>query len=219
MPRWPNSNDKPAIVYRAVNLINGKSYVGISVRTLGERAAQHFKEARLNKHMSSALHSAVRKYGSEMFRFVELRACADADEAKTEERRLIALWKPEYNLTAGGDGSLGYRWTKEQRAKFKPSRYWLGKKRSPETIQKIRQTKIGKPRAPLPGHTIEANRVRFTLLGLKNGKPVTAYPDALTFLSARAAADHYGLNRLSVCQAAQRGTCLYGHRFEYGGVS
>ena len=246
MPRWPNSNDKPAIVYRAVNLINGKSYVGITIIGLIERRKSHLRNALL-QGKRTALHAAIRKYGADMIRFSVIKHCINADEAKAEERRLIAAWHPEYNLTIGGDGSIGYRWTQEQREKFRTTmpRYWLGKKHPPEfgeacrkrrlgttlsaeTRKKIGLANIGKQHPlevrlkisaakkgkPLSLQTIAAQRKVAAAISMLKARPVTVYPDAITFRSTRDAAEHYGLNLESAHDAANRGYPIFGLRLE-----
>ena len=171
MPRWPNSNDKPAIVYRAVNLINGKSYVGITTMGVSERSKVHFRDARRNK-TKIGLQAAIRKYGAEMFRFFVVQRCASATDAKAEEKRLIALWHPEYNLTIGGDGCSGYRWTDEQREGLskKASRYWLGKKLPEHVAIALRlsmRAKLHSPTSRVKAAAALRGRTRPAEVGLK----------------------------------------------------
>lgn len=70
--------------------------------------------------------------------------CPDWEYAKAMEIAAIKAMRPEYNQTAGGDGSFGYRHTEEHKRymsqKMRGVRHWVGKKHSPETIQKMRES-------------------------------------------------------------------------------
>ena len=53
-------------IYKITNLVNGKSYVGQTIRTIEERWKQHIKDSKGNKD-DFYLHRAIRKYGKENF--------------------------------------------------------------------------------------------------------------------------------------------------------
>jgi hypothetical protein len=83
---------------------------------------------------------------------VQIEAYWDTDkEAKDHEKLLISCFKDMgmklVNLTAGGDGSFGYKWTEEQLQRH-PTRTMpnsmTGKKHSDETKAKIAQKAIGR---------------------------------------------------------------------------
>lgn len=99
-------NTRPAIVYQATNLINGNTYIGITVKSLRSRATQHWCQRIESK---TAMGRALQKYGRDMIRFRTLIRCKTFSEALREEVRLIALFRPRYNLTSGGEGSAGSR--------------------------------------------------------------------------------------------------------------
>lgn len=147
-----------AIVYKAINLINGESYIGITMRPFDIRRGEHLRKSRFLK---SKFACAINKYGAEMFLFSIVKECQTFDEAKAEEQRLIALWKPEYNLTAGGDGVLGLRHSAEQRKRWSEQRRGKSFPRRPmslEARQRLSALRRGKPAARAAGwkHTDEA---------------------------------------------------------------
>jgi group I intron endonuclease len=52
-------------IYKITNKINGKVYIGKTVRTVEQRWAQHLADA--HRRSSPLLHNAIRKYGSDAF--------------------------------------------------------------------------------------------------------------------------------------------------------
>lgn len=108
---------KPTIIYMVTNLIDGKRYIGITCRYLSQRKSKHFYSAE-KENSQTYFHRAIRKYGREFFKFSVMKTCLTYDEATSEEIRLIATLKPEYNQTLGGDGYLGWNPTKEHRQKI-----------------------------------------------------------------------------------------------------
>ncbi len=85
--------------------------------------------------------AAIRKYGKDNIKFEVLAVCPSWEYAKETERLCIAAFKPEYNLTAGGDGCLGYRHTEVSKAHLrkinKGRQPWLGKQHHPSTKAKM----------------------------------------------------------------------------------
>lgn len=118
-------------VYKIINTINGKFYVGSAVK-LSRRRARHFSELRHNAHNNGKLQAAWNKYGEAAFIFVIVETLADdADTLAAED-----VWLKEhvgkdycYNigLTAtaphlGAKGTLsptwGYKHTEEAKARI-----------------------------------------------------------------------------------------------------
>lgn len=218
------SPTKPTIVYQATNLVNGKRYVGITARALSGRMAVHRADAKKGSQTHFA--RALRLFGFDLFRFRIIKICLTRDEALAEERRLIALWRPGYNMTSGGDGgSLGTTHSAESRRRMSEAhRGWKnpyrGIPRDPSVIQKMVATRRARGNyvwhgVKPTGSAIEKMRAtkRATgadqRLGRITAKPVRCLNDGLTFPSARAAALHYGLwsNCVSrVCCGTMKGT-------------
>lgn len=142
-----------AVVYKAVNLVNGHSYIGFTTQGLARREWQHRKDARCKKG-GFRFHAAMRKYGQENFVFDLMADFAGDDElAKLYEREAIAKYKPEYNLSYGGDGG---RLSEETRAKISAAHMGrvgthLGKKFSEEHKKRIGDAQRGKPKPSLLG--------------------------------------------------------------------
>lgn len=85
--------------------LNGKQYIGLTTQTLNIRWSEHLSRSRY-KQYSSAIHSAIRKYGKENF-IIESIACAcTIEDLKALEVILIEQYntfRAGYNLTEGGD--------------------------------------------------------------------------------------------------------------------
>ena len=96
------------IIYKATNKVNGKSYIGQTIRTLYERKKSHFNVAYNNPQF--AFHNAIRKYGKENFKWEILCGCKDIDELNKKEKYYIKEYKTfgknGYNMTTGREGFI-----------------------------------------------------------------------------------------------------------------
>jgi|SRR5208282_827790 len=98
-------------IYRFINTINGKVYIGKSVHPEGQRKQEHIKAALTGKGYCPAFYAAIRKYGANAFKFEVIHRAQTFVELSKMETFFIILHqshKPEngYNLTLGGDGVL-----------------------------------------------------------------------------------------------------------------
>ena len=63
------------IIYRVLNTINGKSYIGLTTLSLGERKHKHWLNSRNpEKNKRQALYLAINKYGWDSFEWQEVTA-------------------------------------------------------------------------------------------------------------------------------------------------
>jgi len=120
------------LIYRAVNTINGKSYVGKTEKTFDERKSDHLNKAKRDKGF--AFHAAIRKYGEESFVW-EVIDDTISDEVllNQKEEHYIALYESfglkGYNMTKGGEGQKGWvpsaetraLWSKQRKGKPSPN--------------------------------------------------------------------------------------------------
>ena len=156
-----------AIVYRAVNRVNGHSYIGYTARGLKVRKYQHLFVAR--KGGGNHFHRAIRKHGEENFVFEIMGEFGDDEDlAKVYEIEAIAKYRPEYNLSYGGEGGTMHESTRAKIAEANSRRVYTdemrknagdaqrGKKRSDETREKLRVAGLGRKHTP---ETIEKMRV------------------------------------------------------------
>lgn len=94
-------------IYIIKNLVNGKVYIGQSVRAQ-QRWSAHKSETKLNKPTdTSALHKAMRKYGIENFTMEILERTLDYNAREQFYiKHYNALIPNGYNIALGGDGNL-----------------------------------------------------------------------------------------------------------------
>jgi group I intron endonuclease len=153
-------------VYKVVQKSTGREYVGITSRPPLVRWKEHLYDA---QRARSFLHNAIRKHGEADFEFKVVAELPTFEEAKIAEQILIALERPAFNLTAGGDGTRGYLRSEETRQKLAAGR--RGKKHSDETRQKISEAVsaalLGNQRAKGVKHSAET---RAKLSALRTGK-------------------------------------------------
>lgn len=92
------------IVYLATNKINGKQYVGQTVRSLEERWRDHCRVVDEN-----FFHRAIRKYGADNFSVKIIDAAETVEELDEKEMfwisKLNTLFPSGYNLREGGNVS------------------------------------------------------------------------------------------------------------------
>lgn len=108
-------------VYLAVNLVNGKRYVGKTVGRMYVRRRSHIRESvSVGRRQCRAFHSALRKYGVGSFKWSVLYVSDDERKLHRAEkryiRRLMAKAPNGYNLTDGGEGVSGMAVSEKTRA-------------------------------------------------------------------------------------------------------
>ena len=98
-------------IYKITNKLNGKFYVGKTMKSLSTRFYKHCYDA-VKRNSRCYFHKAIRKYGKENFVIEELEVCKN--DLGNREIFWISSLNPEYNQTLGGDGGmLGYSHTQD----------------------------------------------------------------------------------------------------------
>jgi len=103
-------------VYSITHRASGREYIGITSGCARKRWARHLWDGRRGR--GTRIARALRKYGKDAFDFKVEAEVSTFDEAKIAEKRAIAARRPAFNLTAGGDGTVGYVPGAETRAKI-----------------------------------------------------------------------------------------------------
>lgn len=138
----------PVAIYKIVNALNGRMYIGQSVNPT-YRAKRHFWK----NNGCVKLRHAVEKYGRDNFSFSVLCWCIDKSDANEVEELLIALGDTRdsgYNITPGGFGTGAGR-----------DNPFFGKSHTAELKAKLAANRVGKPMAAATREKIaNANRNR-----------------------------------------------------------
>lgn len=144
------------IIYKATNVINGKSYIGQSIH-FNIRLGQH---KRRSKYEDTLLYRAIRKYGWENFKWEILYK--NIPEEMLNVAEICAIYVHDtfysgYNNTLGGEDNpakysevkkkisqalKGRKHTEEHKKHNSESR--KGKPLSPESVEKGRLSRIGR---------------------------------------------------------------------------
>jgi group I intron endonuclease len=167
-------------IYVITNKINNKKYVGQTINP-NSRFNQHIISSK--KDTNIFLYNAINKYGNENFSFDLVEIDIPIEDVNEREKDWISKLKTKkpygYNLTDGGEGTLGYKHTNETKEKLskmkkgvpnhpqteetkrKISKANKGRKMSPESIEKAKKAKIGKKLS-----AEHKNKLRATLTGM-----------------------------------------------------
>ena len=103
-------------IYRWINNINGKCYVGSSV-DLSKRLYKYYSLAHIIAQSKfSLICKALVKHGYSTFSFEILEFC-DRKDVLVREQYYLDLLKPEYNILKKAGSPLGYKHTDEAKEK------------------------------------------------------------------------------------------------------
>lgn len=127
-------------VYKIVNKVNGKIYVG-SAKNIDKRRVGHRSGLRHNKHGNVYLQNAWSKYGEDNFEFSTIEEC-EVMLLIEREQFYIDLIHPEYNICMRAGSILGFKHTQE--VKDAISARALGRKLTQEDKDKISAFRIGR---------------------------------------------------------------------------
>ena len=121
------------VIYLATNKINNKKYVGKSYSSMEERKADHLYSAKTGSRF--VFHNAIRKYGWINFEWDVVEENVPDDKLNELEIDSIKWFGSKvphgYNMTDGGEGTLGWEPTEESRAKMREKA--TGRKHTNET--------------------------------------------------------------------------------------
>lgn len=153
----------PSTLYSIVHVASGREYIGVTSRSLQERWQKHCKA----EGGCPRLHRAIRKYGVDAFTFQVLAELPTSAEGLLAERIAIALYRPAFNLTVGGEGAPGAVRSDVTRERMSAAKRGIatrpkGFKHSPETRAKMRAARaLQAPHTPESLERAKAKRARY----------------------------------------------------------
>ena len=97
-------------IYKIVNDINDKVYIGKTAFSIHKRFQEHCSDAFRDRCEKRPLYAAMRKYGTEHFCIEPIEECDDALAADREAYWIgvYEAYSKGYNATLGGDGKFLY---------------------------------------------------------------------------------------------------------------
>ena len=143
-------NKDKAFVYRWINMLNGKEYLGST--SSAKRRLNTYYDLKTLGEVNMPIYNAILKHGHENFIFEIIEYCLPEDTTKREQYHLDNF-DFEYNVLAKANSLAGYKHTAETLAKFKGRQNLLGYKHLPETLEMLREVNTAKV------HTEEAKEV------------------------------------------------------------
>lgn len=187
-------------IYKITNKINGKVYIGQTIKSIEERWKQHCSKNSLCK----ALQSALIKYGMDNFSIECVEECYSIDQLNIREIFWINFYNSfyeGYNLTSGGNNFLRSDITKQKMRKPKTKLHKLNiskgrtgiktKGLSQSTREKMSKNRIG-PKNP-----------QFGKQG-PGAKPILCVNNGVIYNSIRHAAKELNLIYQSVSEVAHK---------------
>lgn len=136
------------IIYKVTNKVNGKIYIGQTIRNISERMGEHIR------HHDTYFDVAIDKYGIDSFDVSIIDFSSDTDELNKKERHWIAFFNSlapnGYNLCEGGGVTNGFHHKEESKQKMSASKNGIymgennpfyGKHHSKEQTEKWSKTR------------------------------------------------------------------------------
>lgn len=211
-------------VYKITNKVNNKVYIGITSKGLSARWKEHLYNA--EHGCPFKLHNALRKYGKENFSIELIDFCNSWEELEEKERYYISEYKSlqdefGYNMTEGGDGTIGRYVTMETRDKIRQKA--LGREVSEETREKL--SEAGKVRTEGRIAYWESGKI-----GDNRRKPILQYTKEGNFIKEfegiNIAAKELGMSPTTIITAlkhqnivgSKRNPYIWVYKYEYPDV-
>lgn len=175
------------IIYKITNLLNDKVYIGQTTQELKVRLSNH----KCNRR--SLISKALNKYGENNFK-VEIIDTANSKEELDEKEiywiRFYNCISPKgYNLTFGGEGTVGYHLSKETKEKISNAN--KGKKMTVESRKAISVGHIGLKLS-------EETKIRISE-HMSTKRKVKCVETGEVFDSVTSACKKYSLDKSTVC--------------------
>lgn len=99
-------------VYKILNIVNNKFYIGSSSKSIENRWNIHRWHLRLNNHHNSKLQNSWNKYGEQVFEFSILELCLKENCIEREQYFIDSL-KPKLNIRKKAESQIGLKRSKE----------------------------------------------------------------------------------------------------------
>ena len=147
------------IIYKIENKINGKIYIGQTIKELEDRISEHLKS-------EYPIGKAFRKYNINSFEISIIDITEIKEILDEKEKYWIKFYDCKvpngYNLTDGGEGPNGYKHTKEAKLKISKKKKGVPHDVSEETRLKISNANKGRVSPMLGKHHSEETKQKIS---------------------------------------------------------
>lgn len=206
-------NKNKSGIYRWVNIINNKSYIG-SAKKLNKRLSIYYSSTSLKKSLersSSAIHSAILKYGYINFKLEIIEYC-EQNKLISREQYYFYLLKPKYNICKIAGSTLGKTHSENTKNKISNStkgknHYFYGKHHTYETRKKIGNTlKFSNRTYIMPKMRVET-KLKLSLVSIGVNVRVLGNENLLIkeFSSINKTAKYYDVSSTTIKRAIKTG--------------
>lgn len=138
--------NKTYIIYKVTNIINNKSYIGLTCRDFQTRRYEHIYES--NSNSVFKFHQALRKYSNDNFTWEiledGLESIKIANEREIHYIKHFDSYSNGYNMTKGGGGRENYFFSSLARERMRQAK--LDKPLSTDHANKIGESLRGIPK-------------------------------------------------------------------------
>lgn len=202
-------------IYKMTNNINGKVYIGQTVRTLDERNKEHAR------HHTIIVDKAIQKYGFENFTVEQIDSASTIEELNEKEMYWIkhydCITPKGYNQCFGGGNTCGFHHREESKKKMSEKKSdiflgkgnpFFGKVHSSESKKKMSEKRVGMAHLTR-GQVKKLRESHFN-------RKVRNIDTGEIFDSIKKASEKYGINETHitrVCKGRRKKTG--GFRWEY----
>ncbi len=137
-------NINKAFIYRWVNKLNGKDYLGSTANA--KSRLNTYYDLKTLRTVNMPIYKAILKYGHDNFIFEIIEYCTHLrrEDIIMREQYYLDNYDFDYNVLANAKSSAGYKHTVETLAKFYGRKNLLNYKHLPEAKDKLKKINLGK---------------------------------------------------------------------------
>lgn len=208
-------NKNKCLVYRWVNDINGKTYIGSTIN-FQSRFYKYYNVEYLKRY-NTPLHSALLKYGFNNFSLDIIEYCNKNDVIEREQY-YFNLLKPEYNILQVAGSSLGFKHSEDTLKYFKDNRklspqakHKLSLAASNRIFTELEKNKLSEVRKGIKLSDLTKNKISSSITSLV-GVPVSVRDTETgvqkNYASLTEAAINIGISRTAIKKSCVTGNIL-----------
>lgn len=190
-----STNEYVGYVYKVVNILNDKIYIGETLTSIDKRFKQHCSGAFNKKYWNYHFYRAIRKYGVENFTIVKLEKVINTDRKLLKETilKLEEQYIKEYDsFNIGYNSNSGGRKYKEVCAETKKLQ---SKRKLEDPLTKERLCKA---------RSCRDNEIKIIAYNYNTGEMLN------TFKSIKKAAEYYNIDSSGITKVCKRTTNFLG---------